>query len=284
MVGTKQLSILTVSENTVAAGATDTGLRRSHNEDTFLIDPELGLMVLADGMGGHSSGEVASNEAVTALKEFLGEHLGTAGGRSTDSTLTSLELPSPEKGTATGAANSTGRLVNMVLAAVLRANDRVYAINQDRGLPPEKSMGTTLVGIICAPGDPWCTVVFHVGDSRLYRLREGRIEQMTKDHSLHQDWLEGGRIGTEPHRNILTQGIGPRPHVTPAVFAPSFRPGDVLLLCSDGLSDLVDEAQLQRHLLAADPQRLDLACQALIAAANERGGRDNITVVLAARL
>jgi len=280
-----RLNNLTIGANIIAAGATDLGLQRSDNEDAFLVDPGLGLFVLADGMGGPEAGEVASNEAIAALREYLAEHQREGMGltQTEDITLTTLEQMAPDEGSAGGGLTSTRCILDQVFAAMLRANDRVYNINQDRGLAPERSMGTTLTGLVCAPGDPSSTVAFHVGDSRLYRLRDGQIEQLTRDHSQHQDWLDSGRRGVEPKKNILTQGIGPQPHINPLIFTPAFRRGDMLLLCTDGLTDLVDQAQLQSLLLDTEGTRLDLTCQALIAAANDHGGNDNITVVLVLR-
>jgi serine/threonine protein phosphatase PrpC len=285
LAGKVRLNNFTIGANIIAAGATDPGLRRSDNEDAFLIDPGLGLFVLADGMGGPEAGEVASNEAIAALRGYLAEcqREGMGRTRTEDSTLTTLEQTAPDEGSAGGGPTSIQCILDQVFTAMLRANDRVYNINQDRGLPPERSMGTTLTGLVCAPDDPSSTVAFHVGDSRLYRLRDGQIEQLTRDHSQHQDWLDSGRPGAEPQKNILTQGIGPQPHINPRIFAPAFRRGDMLLLCSDGLTDLVDQAQLQSLLLDTEETRLDLACQALIAAANDHGGNDNITVVLVSR-
>jgi len=280
-----RLNNLTIGANIIAAGATDPGLQRSDNEDAFLVDPGLGLFVLADGMGGPEAGEVASNEAIAALREYLAEHQREGMGltQTEDITLTTLEQMAPDEGSAGGGLTSTRCILDQVFAAMLRANDRVYNINQDRGLAPERSMGTTLTGLVCAPGDPSSTVAFHVGDSRLYRSRDGQIEQLTRDHSQHQDWLDSGRRGVEPKKNILTQGIGPQPHINPLIFTPAFRRGDMLLLCTDGLTGLVDQAQLQSLLLDTEGTRLDLTCQALIAAANDHGGNDNITVVLVLR-
>ncbi len=236
-------------------------------------------------MGGPEAGEVASNEAIAVLREYLAERQREGMGRTQteDSALTTLEQAAPDEGSADGGLTSTRCILEQVFAAVLRANDRVYNINQDLGLPPERSMGTTLTGLVCAPDDPSSTVAFHVGDSRLYRLRDGQIEQLTRDHSQHQDWLDSGRLGVEPKKNILTRGIGPQPHINPLIFAPAFRRGDMLLLCTDGLTDLVDQAQLQSLLLDTEGTRLDLTCQALIAAANDHGGNDNITAVLVLR-
>ncbi len=273
---------ISIGAVTVAAGATDQGLRRSHNEDAFLIDPDLGLLVLADGMGGHLAGEVASQEAIAVVRQHLND--GSAPASAVDeATLTSLDAIMAEDDASPASVEATRRLLERVLAAVLSANQRVHGINQERGLAAGQSMGTTITGLICTPNDTACNVAFHVGDSRLYRFRNGEFAQLSRDHSMFQDWLEQGRIGAEPKKNILTQAVGPRPQINPSVFAPSFRPGDLFLLCSDGLSDLVDDAWLAQCLGAADADHLDKTCDALIDEANRRGGRDNITVILCTR-
>ena len=272
-----RLKNLKIGANTIAAGITDVGLRRSHNEDAFLIDSKIGLIALADGVGGRDAGEVASSEAINALQEYLAEYQDKGIIRSKDSNLTSHQPATASS------LKSTSHTLDQTMAAVVHANDKVYTMSQDRGLPPDRSMGTTLIGLICAPDEPWSTVAFHVGDSRLYRLRDGQMEQLTRDDSLHQDWLDNGRVGKEPQRNILSQCIGPQSHVQPTIFAPAFRPDDLLLLCSDGLSDLVDEAELRDIISETDRNQLEFTCQALIAAANYRGGKDNITAVLVSR-
>ena len=272
-----RLKYSTIDANTIAAGATDLGLRRSHNEDAFLIDSKIGLIALADGVGGRDAGEVASFEAINALQKYLAESQDKGAIRSKDNNPT-LHQPVIASG-----LNSTSHLLDQALAAVIHANDKVYTMNQDRGLPPDRSMGTTLIGLICAPDDPWSTVGFHVGDSRLYRLRDGQMEQLTRDDTLHQNWLDSGSVGKEPKKNILSQCVGPQSHVQPTIFAPAFLRDDLLLLCSDGLSDLVDEEELRDRMLETDRKQLDTTCQALIAAANDHGGKDNITAVLVSR-
>ena len=272
-----RLKNFTIDANTNAAGATDLGLRRSLNEDAFLIDSKIGLIAVADGVGGRDLGEVARFEAINALQEYLAECQDKGTFRSKDSNLTS------HKPVTASSLNSTSHILDQTMAAVVHANEKVYTMSQDRGLPPDRSMGTTLIGLICAPDEPWSTVAFHVGDSRIYRLRDLQIEQLTRDDTLHQDWLDNGCVGKEPQRNILSQCIGPQSHVQPTIFAPAFRPDDLLLLCSDGLSDLVDEAELRDIISETDRNQLEFTCQALIAAANNRGGKDNITAVLVSR-
>jgi protein phosphatase len=276
------LSQFALNANIFAAGATDTGLRRQHNEDCFLIDPETGLMVVADGMGGHEHGEVASAEAIRALREFLDQT--ARGGAADDGTLTDVELKFADE-TAARRGNSivaaAGQLQDQVTAAVLRANDAVYSINQSRGLPAERAMGTTLIGLVCSTLDPRNGVGFHVGDSRMYRLRKGELELLTRDQTRHQKWLDEGSIGPEPPKNVVLNGVGPQPHLRPTTFLPSLRRGDRYLLCSDGLSDLVEAAEISEILQQAELRRLEVTCQALIDAANDRGGKDNITVIVA---
>ena len=271
------MKIFKIDANTIATGTTDVGLRRSQNEDAFLIDSKIGLIALADGIGGRDAGEVASFEATNALQEYLTECQDKGTIRSKDSN------PTSHQPVTACSLNSTSHLLDQAMAAVIYANDKIYTMNQNSGLPPDRLMGTTLIGLICVPDDPWSTVVFHVGDSRLYRLRDGQMEQLTRDDTLHQDWLDNGRVGKEPQRNILSQCIGPQPHVQPTIFAPAFRRNDLLLLCSDGLSDLVNEEKLRDRMIETDRKQLDATCQALITAANDHGGKDNITAVLVSR-
>ena len=271
------MKIFKIDANTIATGTTDVGLRRSQNEDAFLIDSKIGLIALADGVGGRDAGEVASFEATNALQEYLTECQDKGTIRSKDSN------PTSHQPVTASSLNSTSHILDQAMAAVIYANDKIYTMNQNRGLPPDRLMGTTLIGLICVPDDPWSTVVFHVGDSRLYRLRDGQMEQLTRDDTLHQDWLDNGRVGKEPQRNILSQCIGPQPHVQPTIFAPAFRRNDLLLLCSDGLSDLVNEEELRDRMIETDRKQLDATCQALITDANDHGGKDNITAILVSR-
>ena len=272
-----QLKNYTIDANTTAAGATHIGLRRSHNEDAFLIDPEIGLIALADGIGGQEAGEVASSEAIKALQDYLNKSRAKQSPKINDSG------PDPSQPGATGGVNSTSCIFDQAMAAVIHANAKIFALNQKIGLPVEKSMGTTLSGLVSVPDDFLSIVAFHVGDSRLYRMRDGNFEQLTRDDTLHQDWLDNGGIGVEPPKNILSQCVGSQSFVQPTLIAPAFRRGDLLLLCSDGLSDLVHEAELEDKISQADRERLGVTCNELITAANDHGGKDNITAILVSR-
>ena len=262
---------------TTAAGATDVGLRRFHNEDAFVIDEKIGLIAVADGIGGRELGEVASSTAINALQDYLTEcrEIGAVESNCDANSTISVE--------GKGGRVSTRSIFEQTTAAVCYANEKIFALNQDRGLLPDSSMGTTLTGLVFIPNDPWSIIAFNLGDSRLYRLRDRQLDQLSRDDTLHQDWLDSGRKGNEPLRNILSQCVGPNLLVQPYVFAPAFRRGDLLLLCSDGLSDLVDEAEIRGRMLETDRNQLSDACRRLIALANDHGGKDNITVVLVSR-
>jgi serine/threonine protein phosphatase PrpC len=206
-----------------AYGASDVGKRRARNEDAFLIDEAIGLYVVADGMGGHAAGNVASQLAITAFHAAVSQ-------------------------------NAMGE-------AILSANLAVW--RQSRTDPAQSGMGTTLTAML-RDGESGFTVG-HVGDSRLYRLRAGTLEQLTRDHSI---------AGT----SMLTRAIGTHPDVEVDVFHTPVAPGDRFLICSDGLTGMVHDEDL-RVMLAQD-KGLEAICGDLIEAANLRGGIDNITVVL----
>ena len=272
-----QLTNFTIDANTTAAGATHVGLRRSQNEDAFLIDPNVGLVALADGVGGQEAGDVASSEAIRALQDYLYKS------RAKQSPKNNGGGPDPSRSRTEGGLNSTRWIFDQAMAAVIHANAEIFALNQKIGLPAEKSMGTTVLGLVSVPDDSLSIVAFHVGDSRLYRMRDSKFEQLTRDDTLHQDWLDQGGIGAEPPKNILSQCIGSQSFVKPTIIAPAFRRDDLLLLCSDGLSDLVHESELRDRISETDRKKLGVTCNELITAANDRGGKDNITAILVSR-
>jgi len=226
------------------AGATDVGRHRSTNEDSYLESPP--VFAVADGMGGARAGEVASRMAVEAF----------------DDSNRDEDAPPEEQ-----------------LAAVARAaNSSIHRLAQED--ESRAGMGTTFTAVMVDDGE---VATGHVGDSRLYRLREGELERLTTDHSLVEELVKGGKISPEsaenhPQRAIITRALGPEPDVKVDTFTSRGRDGDVYLLCSDGLTAMVPEQQLG-DLLRASTSLQDGA-DALIAAANERGGKDNITVVL----
>jgi len=238
------------------AALTDSGRVRANNEDAIAFDPALGLAILADGMGGYNGGEVASGMAIALLQASFGRWLAHAGPR------------------------AHARAVRRALqAGVDEANDAIL----EAGVAnlQLQGMGTTLV--VAAFG-PHRVIVGHIGDSRCYRLRNGKLEQLTRDHSLLQEQMDAGAItaaqaALSPHRNLVTRALGIERHVDLEMHEHSVRPGDLYLLCSDGLSEMVLEEQLFTLLL----QDIELSEKAtlLVAIANENGGRDNISVVLA---
>lgn len=242
------------------AGVTDVGLKRRHNEDSFLAAPDLGLVVVADGMGGHDKGEVASRLAVETMTAHVMKHAAAIDTNSRD---------------------GLRRQLDFLRDAVAAANRRVYDENAAQGYPEGAGMGTTIVGLyVLRPADH--IGVFHVGDSRLYRYRDDGLEQLTRDHTLYQEWLDSGQMGTAPRRNIILRALGPWPQLETDVSLQRVLSGDVYLACSDGLTGMVDaEAIAEVMRSVAKGGDLAQACDHLVELANQAGGDDNITVVMA---
>jgi protein phosphatase len=244
------------------AGQTDVGRKRSHNEDNFAIMAEYGLYVVADGMGGHASGEVASKMAVDTLKDFFA------------STADDPERTWPYK-----MDRSKGYEENRLITGIKLCNLRIYETAQRNA--KQRGMGTTLAALFAVEDGIY---VAHVGDSRVYRIREGAIEQLTEDHSLLNDYrkmkhLTDAEIANFPHKNVIVRALGMKDTVKVDTRFESPRPGDAMLLCSDGLcGPVTDQRMLDIVLTSPD---LPTATQRLIETANENGGPDNITCVLA---
>ncbi len=247
----------------ISAGLTDVGRQRKHNEDNILVRPELGLFVVADGMGGHSAGDIASKLTTTSLQNFFE---ATEAG--------------PIPGEPTDEDRAVGADARRLLAAVRKANHDVFEISTT--YQQHQGMGSTLVSVY-VPRATGVVHIAHVGDSRCYRVRGGRIEQLTKDHSLINDALElkpdltEGEIARLP-KNIITRALGMKELVKIDVRTESLCPGDTFLLCSDGLSGLVKEAQILEVIEITDD--VDEVCELLVAMANEAGGTDNISAVV----
>ena len=238
-----------------AQGASDPGRVREQNQDVFAVRAELGLVVLADGMGGASAGGVAAEVAVDAALEHV-----------------------------TGALKRGPLQPAQLGAAVKLANERVRGMAS--AISAYRGMGTTLVVLWVREDKGY---VAHVGDSRAYRFRAGAFEQITRDHSLVQEWVDTGVIAPEeartaPNRNIVTRAIGAKPTVDPEVTEVEIATNDLLLLCSDGLTGMLTDEQIEWHLRDATKDgQADLAGTAanLVDAANRAGGLDNVTVALA---
>jgi protein phosphatase len=252
-----------------AYGLTDIGVVRQSNEDNFLIDPELRLVAVADGMGGHEGGEIAAHLALTALREAL---------LAADVTLDAM-LDATADADATWQDQDMAALLAAQQAVEL-ANTRVHDANLAKGRGEGAGMGATLTGFWqCRPDGP--LAVFHVGDSRLYRCRGGEVAVLTRDQTLYQQALEAGVGEDLPPRNLLLQAIGPTAAVTPDVELCAARPGDLYLLCSDGLYGSTPHAAIAQALARASARSLDACCAELVALAKAHGSRDNITAVLA---
>lgn len=261
-----------------ASGATDIGTVRSSNQDNFLIEPGLGLLAVADGMGGHEGGELASADALAALAHYL----RAAAPRGEDATVPNFTAgardaaPSDADATWTGA---TMRALCTLQAGVEYANAQVYQANLARRRGDGGGMGTTLTGIWQGvPGG--ALFAFHVGDSRLYRFRDGQLVQLTRDQTMYQQALDAGFERDLPPRNLLLQAIGPGPEVQPEFHTLAPVPGDLYMLCSDGLHGACSDARIAGVLARATPATLRERCVELIELAKADGSRDNITVVM----
>ena len=238
----------TVAVRYTAAAVTDCGRKRPSNEDAFGYSVEHGFFVVCDGMGGAAAGEVASALAVDeTIRLLTGRHLART-------------------------------LRDAAEDAVAAANAAIYQRAQsNRNL---NGMGTTLVALVVEDGRGW---IVNVGDSRGYRMRQGSLEQITLDHSLVEEQVRMGRMTREqaersPYRNVITRALGTQEVVTPDFFELPTEPGDLYLLCSDGLTRELPDAQIESILQLDIP--IETLCSRLVEAANSAGGHDNITCLL----
>ena len=239
-------------------GVTDVGRKRKHNEDSFLADDALGLYVVADGMGGHAAGEVASKQAVQSIRETMIEGKPILDGFSRVPTVEARE-----------------NVAQLMEKAILKACADIYALGgSDLG---KRGMGTTVVALLVSGNK---AVVGHVGDSRVYLYRNGRAHQLTEDHTFIQEQFKRGLITREQaqaaeNKNVITRAVGIHPQVAVDTLVADVLPGDLFVLCSDGLHGYLADEEVSQ-LLGQDRSRLtDL----LVELALERGGKDNVTVI-----
>lgn len=234
------------------AARTDIGLVRKRNEDSLWVDAKLGWLLLADGMGGHSSGDLASALAINYVLESL--------------------LTMAEKG-------GTPDYVRVFADSVVDANTAIRDAGKQSN--NDHSMGATFVGALLRPGE---MIYVYIGDSRLYLLRHGTLMQLSRDHTLVQEFVDAGHLTVEmaqnhPYRGLLTRGLGVHDEVEPDTGICALHPGDRLLLCTDGLTDMVEEHEIAK--LLGMPVRADEIAESLIDAAKSAGGRDNVSVIVA---
>ena len=246
----------------LVVGQTDTGRVREHNEDTIAFDSDIGLMVLADGMGGYNAGEVASGIAVKTIVGLVRESIERE------------DLRVPDE-----AAGLT-RASIILRDAIVRANKIIF--QTARSQPQCEGMGTTVVGALFFDNR---ISIAHVGDSRLYRLRPGALEQITMDHSLLQELVDRGFYSPEEaqraaNKNYVTRALGVEQSVDVEVQEHPVQKGDMYIICSDGLSDMVEDDDIQLTI-STFGANLETATKQLIQLGNDNGGRDNISVVVA---
>ena len=243
----------------IGIGRSETGLVRASNQDAFAVMDTTGMWAVADGMGGHVGGAVAAQTAISTVQAqaaFSQEQL-RSGSASPIDVLTTL---------------------------ISRAHDAILA--QARSQPKLKGMGTTLVLLTVVPDQTSMAYVAHIGDSRAYRFRAGTLTPLTRDHSLIEKYLERGILTpetakTHPERHVLTRALGVSSTVTPTIAGCAMQEDDLVILCSDGLTKMLEDQDIQRVLCNDDPSPAS-ACDRLIAAALDRGGEDNVTVVVVA--
>jgi len=244
----------------ISAGATDPGKIRANNEDAYLVQDELGLYVVADGIGGHAGGEVASRFAVetiaAALPDLLGEKNRTP----------------PQGLSAEGDPE-----IAALRAALVLANRK---IRRERELQPKLAdMGTTLTGLLAKRGRAF---LMHIGDSRAYLLRSGELRQLTNDHSLVAEQVQAGALTLEqarrsPYRHVITRALGIHEEILTDTGMQNLKKDDIFLLCTDGLTEMVNDQEIATSLAKSSPQD---AVRELVDKANRAGGVDNITVVV----
>ena len=234
------------------------GLVRVHNEDAWQAEAGLGLAIVADGVGGHANGAVASQGAVRWISAYVRRVMA----RSTSAAL--LERTRQER---------------TLRRAIAFANRRLVAINAAAGDMKDRC-GTTIVGVWAPHGAGSAATVFHVGDSRMYLLRKNaRIKALTRDHSAYQQWLDSGRRGSPPPKSYILQALG-LSDVAPDIVSFDVAAGDRFLLCSDGVSNGVAPAEMQEVM--AESPNLETACERFISLGLARGGNDNLTSVVGA--
>lgn len=246
---------------TTSAGETNVGVKRSRNEDNLLKMPEENLFAVADGMGGHSSGEVASQIAVEGIANFF------------KATRQDEEITWPYKMDKNRPYDE-----NRFIMSVKLANLRIFEASQREAR--YRGMGTTLAGVNFIGED---ALVAHVGDSRVYRIRNGQMTQLTEDHSLLNDYIKAKKLTPDeianfPHKNVIVRALGMKETVLVDLSRHTLQAGDVYVSCSDGLSGMVTDEELL-EVINTVPD-LQEAVTVLINKANEAGGVDNITVVV----
>jgi protein phosphatase len=240
-------------------GRSETGLVRTSNQDAFAVIDHTGMWAVADGMGGHAGGAIAAQTAISTVQ---------------------TQAASSQEKLRSGSASP----IDVLTALINRAHEAI--LTQARSQPKLKGMGTTLVLLTVIPDQTSMAYVAHIGDSRAYRFRAGALTPLTKDHSLIEKYLERGILTpetakTHPERHVLTRALGVSAAAAPTIAGCAMQEDDLVILCSDGLTKMLEDQDIQRILCDSDLSPAS-TCDRLIAAALDRGGDDNVTVVVVA--
>jgi len=248
-------------------GISHRGLIRVNNEDFWFADEKLGLAIVADGVGGQADGALASRAAVGCVAKYL-RRAASAFSRATSLTASSTLAPTRD---------SVSKMQERAVArAIDLANRRLDAVNAAAS-DVRRRRGTTIVGLWAPWGSDSLATIFHVGDSRIYLLRNGVLKPLTCDHSAYQQWLDSGKRGSAPPRSFILQALG-LSDVAPDISSVASHPGDRFLLCSDCLTNSVGDHELETAL--THEVSLNSACERLVSLGLARGGHDNLTTVL----
>lgn len=250
------------------AGLTDTGCIRQNNEDNILLDESLRFLLVADGMGGHQAGELASMEAIMIIQKMLLLQQNIAIKSSISSLFSQHHKASDEIEVS----------IQHLEKAIQEANNHIFQLNIERNLVSGTGMGTTIAG--CWLLTPELMLVFHIGDSRIYRFRNQQLEALSKDHSILQEWSDAGCIGEKPSSNIILNAVGPYPATKPEIKTIAIENKDSFLICSDGLTDMVEDLDIAKTLQGIKSEQIEDYCKKLLESALEQGGRDNISIIL----
>jgi protein phosphatase len=255
----KRIHINADTSRIQACGVSDVGNVRTNNEDAIYIDKDGRLLLLADGMGGHERGEEASAAAIEIIKNHFNPDKIRSELEDTTDGIVPVEI---------------GCFQSIAFAAVERTNSELFTRNKRDRL--RRYMGTTIVGVVLVEGS--YVLWFHVGDSRIYRFRDSSLKLLTEDHSAYAEWVHNGRPGSEPSKSIITRAIGPRAAVLPTINWDKWVEGDTYILCSDGLTDMIDDDKIE-GILKSESDIVKIA-DALADAAIAAGGKDNTSVVV----
>lgn len=248
------------NSNIIAKGISDRGCVRAENEDSIWVDESGLVLLLADGMGGHERGAEASSLAINNFRSLL--------------TPSSIKEEMNDITAAADVPLEIASLYTIIFRAVGRTANSLY--NRNMELKLSKYMGTTIVGIVLVEDKH--VLWFHIGDSRLYRMRDNNLECLTTDHSAYAEWVSSGSIGTAPAKNLITRVMGINPGVEAEIEWDGRMKDDIFILCSDGLSDMITDEDIMEIINREND--VDSMADSLVSAATGAGGKDNISVIV----